>query len=582
MPKRAGVPLHAAGIQDVEPLNALKNWSLATVFVALYALPGVVLGADTDLNFTGKWRNSDDIVNGWDWTLPDGKKPAPNSGIFNSNTSVPAGFPGNHLKQVNARWKDLEPTEGNYDLSSITKELNDPNYDGIMLNIRGMVTDSVDPSGNKKWPEGITAPEWLSRSAPTTREGEHAGVFLTNLNIYDQRVKSRLIKLINVIGNSSIPGHPKLKAQIIHGVSKTRGEEWTGKQADRPEAEQAMKEIINAWAKAYGPHAKKLAWLKENPSTLFDAAVNSGGTGIRGGAIEKWLRSQYTPGTTNETGQKLSPGGYMSVDESFPPIRDNRHFADQNEAYRTGSSSPQSTWPQNYRMANLRMLQMRRNIAWTERNSTINPKMLNWMSLELGQTVRTSPDAWVALIRTWARSGSQDQEINNIERWAYQRDTNGANTTPTLKQNHGFNASGNNLLSSNLWYVDLARKAPKIGIALDDKFLSGGPHAVAVKVTYFDSASEQWSLVYNKGNGGRGIKTINGNSTNKVRTATFFINDFAAPNSGFDFDFSLESSGGNTPFMFVRVIKLGQGSAASQEATAPARPAAPTDVTVTR
>ncbi len=531
--------------------------------------------ANYDLTFTGNWRNSDDIVTGWDWTLPAEVKPARNSGIYNLNTSVPPDFPGNRLKQVNAKWSELEPKEGVYDFSSITKELNDPKYDGIMLNVRGMVVAIEDGNGKPAFQAGVTAPKWLSATAPKTKERLRAGAAVTNMHIYDPRVKSKFIKLIEKIGRSTIPGHPRLKAQVIHGVSSSRGEEWTGTQASRPAAEKAMADILVAWTKAYGSNAKKLAWLKENPVQLFNTSVVRGGTGIRGGAIETWMRYAYTPGDKSQTGQMLDANGYLSVDESFAPIAEGRTFLDENEVYESGrdTARPKSTWPYNYRMSNFRMLQMRRNIAWMERNSVINPKMLNWMSLELGQTVESTPDAWVVLMRTWIGSGT---EINNFERWLYQRDINGVSTSPKLKVQHGFNAANDKSLPSNLWYANVARAEKSIGIAVDDKFLSGGQNSIAIKVTYFDSETEEWSLVYNKGGGGTAARTVKGNSTDRVRTATFFLNDFATPKSGYNFDFALESKGGNTPFMFVRVIKLEQPNAGSPPQT---RPAPPGDLT---
>jgi hypothetical protein len=528
--------------------------SINLLVMVLFALESAsAFGADYDATYEGKWRNSDDVVAGWDWSLPSGITPAPNSGIFNLNSAVPPDFPGNHLKQINAKWSDLEPSEGKYDFSSILENLNDPEYEGAMLNVRGMVVAIVDGKGNPAFQDGVTAPKWLSRTVPTTTERFREGAQVTNMHIYDPRVKSRLIKLIHAIGKSGIPGHPKLKAQILHGVSSSRGEEWTGIQASRPEAVAAMAEIIDAWGQAYGPHAKKLAWLKENPEQLYKASVVKHRMGIRGGAIESWLRGQYTPGDVSQTGQMLDPHGYLIVDESFPPIAEGRHFQDQNEAYRSGSKAKEY-WPQNYRMANLRMLQMRRNIAWTEKNSTINPEMLNWMSLELGQSVRTAPDAWVALMRTWARS-TDNREIKNLERWLYQRDIRGVTTKPVLNVEHGFNVAKNEQLPKTLWTMDIARAAPAIGIAVDDRFLASGPHPVAIKVTYFDSESEQWSLVYNTVEGRSGVRTINGTSSNKVKTATFFVKDFAAPEKNYDFDFRLES-GGKTPFMFVRLIRL--------------------------
>jgi hypothetical protein len=304
-------------------------------------------------------------------------------------------------------------------------------------------------------------------------------------------------------------------------------------------------------------HAKKLSWLKEDPAILFDTAVIKGGTGVRGGIIEHWLRSQYTPGLTSQTGQ-IYDNGYLSVDESFAPIAQGRTWMDQNEEYEASRlrSTPERL-EQNYRMATLRMLQMRRNVVWTERDSFVNPMLVNWMSLELGKTVNTTPDAWVALTRTWSRFGNQDREVKNLERWLYQRDMSGVTTTPTLRQDHGFNATGNNLLDSSKWYVDLARVGEAIGIAMDDRFLSGGPKKVAIKVTFFDSASDPWSLEYLKPDGSIGNRRVQGAGTGTVRTATFFLDDFVAGKSGMDFDFWLRSANGNTPFMFVRVIKLG-------------------------
>lgn len=556
--------------------------SYAAIFMVI-AFSNSAAAADYELTFTGKWRSGDDLVDGWDWTLPASVAPAKNSGIFNLNTGVPSDFPGHHLKQVNATWRDLEPTEGNYDFSSILNELNDSRYDGVMLNIRGMVVSIEDANGKPAFSAGVTAPEWLSKSASKTSEGLRNGVSITNMNIYDARVKDRLIKLIRRLGQSSIPGHNRLTAQIIHGVSSSRGEEWTGTQASRPEAVAAMEEIIEAWASAYGANARKLAWLKEDPVRLFNAAVVKGGTGVRGGSVEKWLRSAFTPGTSSLTGLDIDSDGYLSVDERFPPIAQNRHFADQNEAYRSGASVPREKWPQNFRLANLRMLQMRRNIAWTDSNSEISPRMVNWLSLELGQNAGGAPDAWVALMGTWTRTGSENRRVRNLERWVYQRDINGVSTQEVLRNDHGFNAAGNDLLPSSYWNVDLARKGNEIGFAVDDKFLSGGPHDVAVKVTFFDSATETWSLEYKKGGGGTGTRSVTGRGTGKVRTATFFLNDFAAPVSGYNFDFALKSSQGQTPFMFVRVIKLRPGGGDAGSGDAPvARPEAPTGVQVSR
>ena len=127
---------------------------------------------------------------------------------------------------------------------------------------------------------------------------------------------------------------------------------------------------------------------------------------------------------------------------------------------------------------------------------------------------------------------------------------------PILRRDHSFNATGNDLLDSSKWYVDLARSGDAIGIAVDDKFLSGGPHAVAIKVTYLDSELGQWTLEYSRSDGTIGNRQVQGGATNVVRTATFFLDDFMAGKKGMDFDFWLRSTSGGTPFMFVRAIKI--------------------------
>ncbi len=538
---------------------------LASCAVALSASAG-----DTDRTYTGGWRGSDDVVTGWDWSLPSGIKPTAGSGIFNLNSKVPAGFPGNHLNQVNAKWKDLEPADGKYDFSSIFAAMNDPNYDGVMLNIRGMVVSIVDANGNPALSTEITAPAWLYPSVPKVTEGLRNGYRITNMQIYDPTVKAKLLRLIKAIGNAGIPGNPKLVAQIIHGVSSSRGEECCATQNNAAAVEATMQEVIAAWTAAYGTYSKKLAWLTEE-SNLFNSAVTKGGTGMRGGIIENWMRGQYTPGEANKTGQ-IYENGYLIVDESFPPIAQGRAWMDENEEYTTKIFTSPERLQQNYRMSTLRTLQMRRSIVWTEKDSVVNPPLLNWMSLELGKNASTAPDAWVTLMSTWTRSGG-DKEVKNLERWLYQRDINGVSTKSTLRQDHSFNASGNDQLESSKWYVDLARSGNAIGIAVDDRFLNGGPNEVAIKVTFFDSDTAQWTLDYSRPDGTTGTRKVQGSATGVVRTATFFLKDFVAARNGMDFDFWLRSASGNTPFMFVRLVKL-------QVAAADAAPRPPESIVV--
>lgn len=520
--------------------------------------------AEHDISYTGPWRNTSDIVDGWDWTLPPHVVAASRSGIFNYNSRVPPGFRGNHLKQVNADWRDLEPERGRYEFSQLVREIKDPAYDGVMLNVRG-VTWSKNGSPNVR-----TAPDWLS-DAPKITESHVNGFQLVNLDITNENVKHGLIGLWSALGKAGIPQMPEVKFVIVHGPSHTEGEEWSGSQVT-PAGTSAMLEILAAHIRAVGPaDTWKLAWPKHY-GPLLEATLRAGG-GQRNSNIEKWL--VYFPNT--DIGETFTDAGYIEIDESLPLIAEKRHFQDQNERY---GGRPTDVarfgnpiyWPLRYRHANLRALQARRNVLWLERDSVINPPMVNWVGLELGRNVTDAPDAWVALMRTWVRHGGGNREVNNFERWLYQRDINGVKTTPTVSVDHGFNASANGLLPENLWYSDTAKQAPLIGFAMDDRFLSREPHSVAIKVTFHDVNSSTWSLVYQTPSGERERSIKNGN-TNKVRTATFFADDFVADADGKNFDFSLRSNGEATPFSFVRLIKVHPSS------TSPV-PRPPTKLTV--
>ena len=112
--------------------------------------------------------------------------------------------------------------------------------------------------------------------------------------------------------------------------------------------------------------------------------------------------------------------------------------------------------------------------------------------------------------------------------------------------------SNNPSLPATLHYMNIARTGTNIEFSLDSRFISGA-RSVAIKVVWYDSSSEAWSLVYNKSTGGTATKTVAAHTpTNIARTRTFFCSDFTGSSA---IDFRL-TSGGNTPFMFVRVIKV--------------------------
>jgi hypothetical protein len=401
--------------------------------------------------------------------------------------------------------------------------------------------------------------------------------------------KDGLIKVFAEMKARGIPAMPEVKFVILHGPGDSKGEEWSGKQASSSVGRAAMRELIDkAWVAAFSPNdVWKLGWPKATVQVpaaddLFYYCRDAG-CGQRNSNTEAWMIHFPKP----EIGQMMVDASgkvvasskdpidvYLKTDESNVFIRENRHFQDQNEQYQ-GASSPAENFgtleffPLRYRQANLAMLHMRRNVIWSEPGSHMNPELLSWVSLELGKNSTNAPDAWIQLMQTHRQAFGQSRRINNLERWLYQRDINGVTTSTTARQNHSDPLKsgsappykpGGAQLPNDLNFIDLARTGKTIGIAVDDAFMSGGPHEVAIKVTYEDTGTQSWSLAYTIAGNKAGVRSVTKGNTGKIRTATFFVPDFVANAKGYDFDFTLESPGADTPFMFVRLIRMKPGA----------------------
>lgn len=515
-----------------------------------------------DLTYNAAWRGTADIVLGYDWSLPAGVTPAARSGVFQSGTTWPTFWTGNKVAKINADWKDLEVTENNYTISYITDAFTtaiSAGNDGCLLNVRTNVTAIEDAAGDPTKPEQLTAPTWMRTGYPTQQEGLHgSGVRITNLLISDSGVKSRILDLIDAIDTANIGADSRLFGAILHGVSSSQGEEWTGQQASTQAAVDAQLDIIDAWGVAFGADSDKLSWMKENPTSLHDRAVITNGMGLRGGAIENWMLNKYTPYSggsgSDETGQSYNAtNGHLEWDENCLPMAENRCWLDENEAGYSGGSSTRSY---HYRAANLRQLQMRRNLAWQVTDMALDPRMDNWLSLCLGKTAATSTDAFVWLMRSNAYVLSTGaQTINNFERWLTQYESQGA-TTPTSRRNWDKNVNNDNRLISSLWWTDTARMGTSIGITVAPAFITGAD-SVAIKVTYQDVGTTSWTLEYDTGAGiGTGTGTCLMEGTGDIRTVTFFFTDFQANGGATNKSFTLDDSTGAVPFVLVRVIKV--------------------------
>ncbi len=513
------------------------------------------------------WRTTDDTISGWDWSLPPEVHASPRGWVaYGHGEDLDVPFPpGNRVIALYLRWRDLEPRDGEFDFSAARERIARISAAGLGINlyVRAAVWrfDQVDREGKVIRPSSGNAPQesaprWLAdHGVPLITEKaitNNASPFqITNCDIFHPIYHERYLRFIRALGRSGIPALAAVKVAYLCDKSATNGEEgWTD--ADQPtsgEGWQRYRERLAAWAEAFGPKRHVLMTVSGKPQVL--AECYRLGMGQRNGFVEMYLGHVDNAAL----GQSVDAEGYLLTDEKCPPIAQGWAWGDENEEYGRGWTArfgPYETFGHRYRESMLRALQMRRNYLLVDR-SDLDPALLHYVCLELGRTIDDTPDAWCYLRETATRQ--HPAGVRNFERWLHQRDRAGTRTVAVdrydiAKQNtHSFDFTARR--------TDAATGQNKIGFALDDRFLSGGPYRVAFKVTYRDEGSTAWRLVYDATRTGSSPCRVECAGTGEIRTATFFRDDARFGATSLDFDFTIEAERGDAVIKVVRVIRLG-------------------------
>jgi hypothetical protein len=172
------------------------------------------------------------------------------------------------------------------------------------------------------------------------------------------------------------------------------------------------------------------------------------------------------------------------------------------------------------------------------------------MSLEVGRTAKTAPDAWCFLRESYLKGNAGT--VKNFERWVFQRDSPGYETTAVVKINQ---ANKMHWVEPGKYYDFIARTGDKIGFNVDASFLKGKKQKVAIKISYLDEGKGEWLLSFN-GAKGTELRTVKCSDSKKLLTTTFFVEaDFNQKNSGYDFE-CLAQKGLKPIVSFVRIVKL--------------------------
>jgi hypothetical protein len=546
-----------------------------TLLIALLPAPLVAMDAaqksDFDLKaeklfskkyFFHAWNETDHTVDGEDWSLPPWVKPAPYSGIQINPKLVSDAFPGRIQHAVHASWRETETREGTFDFSGVREKILQASANGrnaVKMGLGASVWEtryfrSLKDNTITKTETG-SAPRWLKdHGIPLIEEKPNKSIpfQVVNMDIYHPEYHRRYLRLVAAFGKSGIPQMKELDICYLHLVSASRGEEGAGPPVDDPRR-RLFEERLRAWADAFKGVAHKLCLVSNKEEDM--ALALKLGMGQRNGFVEHYMMHVNNAGM----GQELDANGYLVVNENCPLIAENRASGDENEEYTwllVERFGPIETFPHRYHEATLRMLQMRRNFVWAEGGPwLINPPLLHYMALELGKNARTAPDAWCYLRESVVKGGKHGQPVKNFERWLYQRDADGARTEPTAKVEvppQMFEFHPNHL------YDFTARKTQTaIRFGVDENFLTGGPHSVAVKITYLDSGNAEWQLEYFTGANQTASRKVTCGNTGAAKTVTFILKDAHFPGTGYTGkDLQIRALKGDAVIRFVRVIKL--------------------------
>ncbi|ANQ52569.2 hypothetical protein MY04_5237 [Flammeovirga sp. MY04] len=483
---------------------------------------------------TPLWKAEDHVIDGWDWSFPNHIKAMPKglicvNRIFNplkqrkKIDQLPNAweyqFPITPVVSHWVQWHHVEAEEGKYDFSVLKENIElcaEKGYGSIVR----LHSSAID-----------FAPDWIKKYNIPIRTEHKKNPMKTNYDVSHPEFHKRYLALIQALGDSGIPHMNDVKGLFVGYASPSNGDEGIGPHNQNPDTVQHVIERLDQWAKI----------TKGVEEKVFMGGVSQYGLkkgfGIRRGFVEMYLYKIPSA----EIGQKVNKEGYLIVDEENEIIKNNSFHGEENEEYETvwatskrGYRFGHSTdsFPYRYFSSNLRLLQMRCSyVLFNE--FTLNPEMFAWVSASLGRTVNDAFEGWSVLRESRLKNHYvPNKKVKNFERWVYQRDSKGYETTPVIKMKQPVKT----------WYVDegddydyIGRKGNKIGFKVDEKLKKEHKKWV-IKVSYFDNGNGTFSLKY--GENKKDISNpVSVSNTGKIKTATFVIwNGIGKSSENFDLE----------------------------------------------
>jgi hypothetical protein len=172
-----------------------------------------------------QWRDKEDVIDGWDWSLPPNVKPAPNglmaikrsSNLNRSLTTFlePLDVPINSTVTLWIKWASLEPQEGTYKFNVLRERIAEAQTMGYSVVLRLLCSATS------------FAPEWIKNYDIPIR-AEHKPAKVKNYDISNPHYHRCYLRLIHKLGESGIPRLNAMKGAFVGYASPSYGDEGIG------------------------------------------------------------------------------------------------------------------------------------------------------------------------------------------------------------------------------------------------------------------------------------------------------------------------------------------------------------------
>ncbi len=483
------------------------------------------------------------IAEGADWSLPEHVRPTPYSGLFfmDSKSAHPLA---RHLG-ITFDWAMFNPAEGQYDFSELDKALGAAAERGGLLFIRLKCSTAKCIRLGKD--QGSFIPPWVveKHNPPLFVARDDAMGYQLYAAPWHEGVQSEYRRFIEEFGRRGYLADERFGGMYLHGVSSSFGEEFSlqpkyvanaekaGMTAET--MERAMRDRIDWWAEAAGPHAGKIAFVGAQGSGIGVESLGdyawSKGLGTRGGFVEHYFLTMLSPPNMGQTWND----GYVSVDWSHP-ARDGRYYGDENEEDDEAGGAKGEALRFAVETPYFRAAQLGMRFLWVStRTIEWAPEIAKWYTLTAGKRPAEAPDAvcWLreATVRLRLEGDIAPYAWKNLEHLLFQRDLDGARTVAARKLDLPYTSMK---LREDPSEFSARRTDAKSGqremvFFLHPEFRDSIAGAAQLQVYFLDDAAAVWEARVSTAAGERVLGPVRGAADGAWKTASFEIDSPIRP-----------------------------------------------------